>query len=84
MKDRQAPRPVGSLPRHERLRAVAGVAQVMLGEARAVFALIAAGRTVDGPLTQDDIRDLAEFGLTQTNPATLTAMIDEIEALHGR
>lgn len=77
-------RSVATLPRAERLRAVAGVAQIMLAEAREVLALIAAGETVDGPLSAEDVRDLARLGLQRIDQNILPAMIDDIEAIHGR
>lgn len=75
---------LGNLSRSDRLRAVAGVAQAMLTEAEQVLALIVAGRTADGPLSAEDVKQLAEFGLGLINTDAITAMVDDMESLHGR
>ncbi len=75
---------LGNMSRSGRVRAVAGVATAMLSEAEQVLDLIAAGRTADGPLTGDDVQQLASFGRSLISSAAITAMIDDLEAIHGR
>ena len=79
---------IGSLPRQERLRALAGVAQAMLAEAHQVLDLIAAGRvagaTGERSLTRAEMQDLARMALIDLNPDVIPAMVGDIEAIHGR